>query len=109
MRLKARLCYPQHVTRAQEFSVLPRYRRLAAAAILAAVLPVASLAQEAQQPMGGGNATGGAHAAIHDAENRPITAGGFVKSGPIVYQDISQKSGLASWTHVMGTPEKKFI
>jgi hypothetical protein len=109
MRLKARLCYPQHVTRAQEFSVLPRYRRLAAAAILAAVLPVASLAQEAQQPMGGGNATGGAHAAIHDAENRPITAGGFVKSGAVVYQDDSQKSGLASWKHVMGTPEKKFI
>ncbi|MGH9587295.1 MAG: CRTAC1 family protein [Acidobacteriaceae bacterium] len=59
--------------------------------------------------MGGGNSTGGAHAAIHDAENRPITAGGFVKTGPVVFEDDSVKSGLASWTHVMGTPEKKFI
>ncbi|MFZ0662558.1 MAG: CRTAC1 family protein [Acidobacteriaceae bacterium] len=54
-------------------------------------------------------ATGGAHTAIYDAEKRPITAGGFVKSGPIIFEDDSVKSGLASWTHVMGTPEKKFI
>jgi hypothetical protein len=86
-----------------------KYRRLAAAALLASVLPITSQAQD-QQPMGGGgNSTAGAHAAIHDAENRPITAGGFVKSGPVVFIDDSQKSGLASWTHVMGTPEKKFI
>jgi len=58
---------------------------------------------------GGGSSTGGAHPAVHDAENRPITAGGFVKSGPIVFKDISKSSGLASWTHVMGTPEKKYI
>jgi len=59
--------------------------------------------------MGGGNSTAGAHAPIHDAENRPITAGGFVKSGPIVFVDDSKASGLASWTHVMGTPLKQFI
>ena len=53
--------------------------------------------------------TGGAHAAVLDNEGRPITAGGFVDSGPIVLQDISEKAGLARWRHVMGTPEKKFI
>ncbi len=84
-------------------------RRLAAAALLAAVLPLSSLAQNVPQTGGGGNSTAGAHAAIHDAENRPITAGGFVKSGPVVFKDISKQSGVASWHHVMGTPEKQFI
>jgi hypothetical protein len=77
--------------------------------LLASVAPFIANAQEGQQPMGGGNSTGGTHAAVHDAQNRPITAGGFVKTGPIVFQDISKQSGLASWTHVMGTPEKQFI
>ncbi|MBV8671942.1 MAG: CRTAC1 family protein [Acidobacteriaceae bacterium] len=63
----------------------------------------------AAQSTGGGNSTGGAHAAIHDAENRPITAGGFVDSGPVVFEDISQKSGLTTWRHTMGAPNKKFI
>jgi len=59
-------------------------------------------------PMGG-SSTAGAHAAIYDNAHRPITAGGFVQSGPIIFQDISQKAGLKSWTHKMGTPEKKYI
>lgn len=87
-----------------------RYPSLAAAALLAAVLPFSSYAQEAPQTGGGGgNSTAGAHAAVHDAQNRPITAGGFVKSGPVVFEDISKQSGLATWTHVMGTPQKQFI
>lgn len=87
-----------------------RYPSLAAAALLAAVLPFSSHAQEAPQTGGGGgNSTAGAHAAVHDAQNRPITAGGFVKSGPVVFEDISKQSGLATWTHVMGTPQKQFI
>ncbi|MGB6132879.1 MAG: CRTAC1 family protein [Acidobacteriaceae bacterium] len=57
----------------------------------------------------GGSSTGGAHAAIYDSEHRPITAGGFVQSGPVVFLDDSEKSGLASWTHVMGSPEQKYI
>jgi hypothetical protein len=39
----------------------------------------------------------------------PITASGFVKTGPIVFQDVSEKAGLTHWTHKMGTPEKKYI
>ena len=71
--------------------------------------------QEAQaqtgspMPQMGGVNTGGTHAAVLDKEHRPITAGGFVKSGPIVFQDIAQKAGLTAWKHTMGTPEKHYI
>jgi enediyne biosynthesis protein E4 len=58
--------------------------------------------------MGGSN-TGGAHAAVFDAEHRPITAGGFTKSGPVLFNDIARQAGLTTWKHVMGTPEKQFI
>jgi len=61
------------------------------------------------QPAGMGVNTGEAHAAVLDSEHRPITAGGFVKSGPILFQDIAKKAGLTSWTHTMGSPEKNFI
>jgi hypothetical protein len=75
-------------------------------------LPLTLLSQQpaqSTQSTGGGTATGGTHAAIHDAENRPITAGGFVDSGPVVFEDITQKSGLGTWRHTMGTPDKQFI
>ena len=38
-----------------------------------------------QGPAQGGSSTGGAHAAILDAKHRPITAGGFVTTGPVVF------------------------
>ena len=44
-----------------------------------------------------------------DAEKRPITAGGFVKDGPVVFKDISQQAGLTTWKHVMGTLQKAYI
>ena len=53
--------------------------------------------------------TGGVHAAVLDSEKRPITAGGFVDSGPVVFQDISEKSGLTRWRHVMGGGKDTFI
>ena len=49
------------------------------------------------------------HEAVFDAEHRPITAGGFVKDGPVIFQDISESSGLAKWHNTTGTPEKTFI
>jgi hypothetical protein len=61
-----------------------------------------------EQQMGGVN-TGGAHAAVLDSEHRPMTAGGFVKSGPVLFQDVAQKAGLTTWKHTMGTPEKHYI
>ena len=57
----------------------------------------------------GTSAGNSAHPALLDAQHRPITAGGFVKTGPIVFEDISEKAGLTHWTHKMGTPEKKYI
>jgi hypothetical protein len=57
----------------------------------------------------GGSTTGAPHAAVLDAEHRPITAGGFTKTGPILFQDIARQAGLTTWKHVMGTPEKHFI
>ena len=32
-----------------------------------------------------------------------------MKTGPIVFEDDSEKSGLTHWTHKMGTPQKKYI
>jgi hypothetical protein len=57
----------------------------------------------------GGVETGPPHPAQFDEQQRPITAGGFVKSGPVIFQDISEKAGLTHWTHKMGTPQKKYI
>ncbi len=53
--------------------------------------------------------TAGVHAAVLDSQNRPITAGGFVDRGPVIFKDVSRESGLAVWRHVMGTPEKRYI
>jgi enediyne biosynthesis protein E4 len=100
--------------------------RAASAALLAAlsfvvVSRVNSQAQQTQQstaPIYGGNAssqqqsgsaTGGTFAPVLDSEKRPITAGGFVKTGPIIYQDISKEAGLTDWTHRMGNPQKNYI
>jgi len=59
--------------------------------------------------MSSGNSTGAAAKAVYDEQHRPITAGGFVDKGPVIFEDISKKSGIASWSHVMGTLEKKYI
>jgi enediyne biosynthesis protein E4 len=62
-----------------------------------------------QQSQEGGNATGGTYAPVYDAQKRPITAGGFVDSGPVVFQDITKAAGLAGWIHKMGSPKKPLI
>jgi len=56
-----------------------------------------------------GSATAGVFAPVLDSEQRPITAGGFVKDGPVIFKDIAQQAGLATWRHKMGTLEKKYI
>jgi hypothetical protein len=66
-------------------------------------------AQTAPAQQQSGSATAGVFAPVLDAEKRPITAGGFVKTGPVVFQDISEKAGLTVFQHKMGTPEKKYI
>src|SRR6202789_3720971 len=61
------------------------------------------------QPQQGGSATRGEFAPVLDSEKRPITAGGFVKTGPIIFKDIAEKAGLTTWRHTMGTPAKNYI
>jgi len=53
--------------------------------------------------------SGAAQEPQFDAEGRPITAGGFVDVGPVVFQDVTKAAGLGDWRHVMGGPEKTFI
>ena len=66
--------------------------------------------QEGAQPAAhGGSSTAGVYPPVTDANHLPITVGGTVKTGPIVFQDIAAKAGLTKWHHVMGTPEKRYI
>jgi hypothetical protein len=93
---------------------LPDCCRLACAAFLALSFTVAALAQQdppkpQQGGAGGGVASGVAAAPVYDVEKRPITAGGFVDKGPIVFEDDTKQAGLSGWRHKMGSAEKNFI
>jgi hypothetical protein len=75
-----------------------------------AVPPAQRTPEEGAQPAAhGGQETGSPHPVQLDPQHRPITAGGFVKSGPIVFEDDSEKAGLTHWTHRMGNPQKEYI
>ena len=56
-----------------------------------------------------GVAGGVGAAPVYDAQKRPITAGGFVDAGTVVFQDVAKQAGLSGWVHKMGSVEKKFI
>ena len=79
-------------------------------ALLAAQAAGPGAASPGQQAGAAGQASGpvatSPHALQLDAEHRPITEGGFVKTGPVVFEDISERAGLTKWTHKMGTPAK---
>ena len=98
-------------------SISRRFILVPAACLLAASLSAQSplesqkdRSQEGAQPAArGGSAAAGVFAPVLDAEHRPITAGGTVSTGPIVFQDIAAKAGLTTWHHTMGTPEKRYI
>jgi hypothetical protein len=74
-----------------------------------ATTPVALPQGQTSEKTAGGKDTGSPHPPVLDAQHRPITAGGFVKTGPIVFEDISEKAGLTHWTHKMGTPAKSYL
>src|SRR5260370_4631887 len=65
--------------------------------------------QTQKPPSAGGAATGGVFAPIRDALSRPITAGGVGEGAPVVFQDITKKSGLRSWRNHTGSPVKNYI
>ena len=51
----------------------------------------------------------GPQTAVFDSQHRPITAGGTVKTGPVVFIDATEKAGLSKWRNVTGAPEKRVI
>src|SRR5882672_9985155 len=65
--------------------------------------------QNSKPSPGMGVSTGAAHPAVKDSKSRPITAGGFVDGAPVVFEDITMKSGLEIFHHRSGTPEKRSI
>src|ERR1035441_2697497 len=82
-------------------------------ALLASILVSLSIltvpcgsAQTAQQQQGGsgGMATGGVFQPVYDSAKRPITAGGTVKTGPVVFMNTAEQAGLTNWHHTAGTP-----
>ena len=79
------------------------------AAIASAQNPALAPAAAPQKPDTPTPDVSSPHQVQLDDQHRVITAGGFVKTGPIVFEDISAKSGLAGWTHKMGTPAKDYI
>jgi hypothetical protein len=57
----------------------------------------------------GGISSAGNFAPVYDEQKRPITAGGFLDKGTVVFEDDTKAAGLAGWRHVMGTAQKKYI
>ncbi len=39
----------------------------------------------------------------------PVTASGFVDSGPVVFEDVTKAAGLDGWNHTMGAKDKGLI
>ena len=68
-----------------------------------------SVQEGAQASPKGGSVTAGVFPPVYDASKRPITVGGTVPTGPIIFQDIARQAGLTTWHHTMGTPAKPTI
>jgi enediyne biosynthesis protein E4 len=67
-------------------------------------------AQEAQRRVSSmGSGSGFGEKPVYDAQKRPITAGGFVDSGPVIFKDVTRAAGLSGWSHTMGAADKKLI
>jgi hypothetical protein len=65
--------------------------------------------QEAPKPAEAPMTAGAAQTGQFDAQHRPITAGGTVKKGPIVFENFAPQAGLTSWRNVTGGQEKNLI
>ncbi|MDQ1451660.1 MAG: enediyne biosynthesis protein [Acidobacteriaceae bacterium] len=89
-------------------ALLPRWICEAGALASVVFLCGSTVAQQDKTPQGGAS-TGGVYAPVHDAEHRPITAGGFVQDGPIVFKDISGQAGLTNWHYAGGSSSKSYI
>lgn len=77
---------------------------------LACVFPsLAHAAGQQGQATGGEMTNAGPQSAVFDAQHRPITAGGFVKTGPVVFIDAAKQAGLSRWRNITGNPDKRVI
>src|SRR4051794_30471085 len=88
--------------------VFPKVLKKTSVFLVLALFFLASGFAQQEAPKSGVS-TGGAHAPVKDAQARPITAGGFVDGAPVIFTDATPKSGLASFQHVSGSAEKKYI
>jgi hypothetical protein len=83
--------------------------------VCTALFSLAGLSSNSQEPpaggtgLQGGTSTGGVHAPVKDAFDRPITAGGYVDGAPVVFADITRTAGLDKFHHRSGSPEKRTI
>ncbi len=68
-----------------------------------------STQQQPKPGMSSGIAAGVQSKPQYDDHNRPITAGGFVDTGTMIFQDVTKQAGLSGWIHKMGVPQKNFI
>lgn len=94
---------------------MPYIRRSCARKIIA-VLFASSLAgasaasQVAPKPQSGlGRNTTAVAPPVGGARKPPITASGFVDSGPVVFEDVTKPAGLSGWKHTMGAADKRLI
>jgi hypothetical protein len=85
--------------------------RLSGALALVLLMMAPAVAQEPKkEPVRqGGASTGGVYAARRDAQKRPITAGGFADGAPVVFDDVTAKSGLGAFTMRSGGEKKRYI
>jgi enediyne biosynthesis protein E4 len=98
-----------------------RFRGLVVGILVALIASGSTNSQEPSNPqqatpepspkpgVSSGIASGVQSAPQYDAQKRPITAGGFVDHGTIVFEDVTKAAGLSDWIHKMGVPQKQFI
>jgi hypothetical protein len=90
--------------------VFPLSAACALLTLVSFVAPDASIiAAQQGQGAGGEMTNSGPRAAVFDSQHRPITAGDFVKTGPVVFIDATEKAGLSKWRNVTGVPDKRVI
>ena len=94
---------------------MPRSCRIftwAIALLAAFAAPAISVAaQDAIRPLAG-MGRGGAGSASKSqgaAQTPPVTASGFVDTGPVVFEDATKAAGLSGWTHTMGAADRRLI
>jgi hypothetical protein len=65
--------------------------------------------QEKKEQSQTGTSTAGVFNPVKDALSRTITAGGFVDGAPVIYADITARTGLGKFRHRAGGLEKRYI